>query len=147
MLVPLKWAWWRRRQAIFFKRQSVIFKTNSVDHEGHRGCAHFKTHFVDSVIFAAVGFFSSSVFCISFPGFPAFFHSGRTASVGLWEAIATEDTLAIFPYSRSCRSLGRNSIVWRENKSGCITSFLTNHSTEIWIAMFSRLRFTKYGNQ
>ena len=32
---------------------------------------------------------------------------------------------------RSCRSFARNSIVWRENKSGCITSFLTNHSSKI----------------
>lgn len=35
--------------------------------------------------------------------------------------------------------------MWRENKSGCITSFLTNHSSKIWIVTFSRLRFTKYG--
>lgn len=77
------------------------------------GCAHSKTHFVDSVIFAAAGFFSSSVFCISFPCFPAFFHCGRTASVGLWEAIRVEDTLAkpsltgvLFVPLRGIRSCG-----------------------------------------
>lgn len=41
-----------------------------------------------------------------------------------------KDTLAK-SFSRSCRSFGRNSILWRENKSGCITSFLTNHSTKV----------------
>lgn len=84
-----------KKEAIFFKRQSVyIFKTNSFDHEEDRFVHIFETHFVDSVIFAAVGFFSSSGFCISFPCFPAFFHCGRTASVGLWAAIRTKDTPA-----------------------------------------------------
>lgn len=81
------------KQAIFFKRQSDFLKTNSFKYEEDRFCTHCRTHFVDSVIFAAVGFFSSSGFCISFPCFPAFFHCGRTASVGLWAAIRTEDTL------------------------------------------------------
>ena len=97
-----------KKEAIFFKRQSVILKTNSFDHEGDGPvCAHFKTHFVDSVIFAAAGFFSSSVFCISFPCFPGFLHCARAASVGLGEAITTE--------GYTCKTLlAFLSFLWKE---------------------------------
>ena len=109
-----------REEASDFKLGPVYKEPKEIDYES-------RTHFADSVIFVAVGFFSSSDLDTSFPCFPGFFHGGRHPSVGLWAAINPyEYPINIFELSPNnvfVVSSRRNSTLWRENKAKAYVIF------------------------